>query len=1082
MASKETEKLHQSTFSEKLFNNSFKILGATRSPFWFAYLMLFLRALVIICSTINTSPPLLETPLNSPLKYVRYLTPYSLNVSYTDAYCRILISVILINNLGLAFGLLRLHNNNKKSPILAAFGYFVYCFMYFGAHYFVGLSFAYFAQEKVNTGTWLVVYSAGFGLCIGFTLVLFLYTWLIFFNFYLKRKDALSRSMDYWKLLLNTLFMAIVVSDVFVTSGVLNSQVKDYLSFGVAVLSIWHFGTRIPFRYYDVSLAYLLSLCFFVVTAFMKVIANVFQVAYIAGNFPIVLVAAWLMTAFDLWLFHDRIFYYIINSNEVFSANSPIFIKKLILLLELFQNSKTDKRSELKLVSFLHSHQKKCKEPSCVCHKRENIWDNKNERSNDKNQPPWRDYSFLPQLVNSIFKQQAKDCKLNSSAMLFAILLNIEMLGNNVITVFYCQKFTRMFKGVFEFNQRLIIKQVEKKVSSVIEKKAKSMPFSRNPYEKLLQFDLLMNKLKESIIELVKLYKQFWMTVKETAVDLQMLQKESEAVFARRKANKKLFFEAKQLFSLSKELDYVEFLYKNFVIWEPIDLRDLKKKQQQLDSKITLERQGTHFLDPFDKDCCVVGVLMDQEESNKISMASNNTARIFETDLQGLNFFQLDKLMPSIIGRVHSSFLESFKQSQVMTHMYRMAYLWCLTAKKKLFLTKSSIKILLHNSGLSLFGHIRAICYKQYLIVNKDGEIDCFGEFFHGLTGIDYDFQAEDLVLSIFMFMPTIIPIFLSHFYDNPAFFLNKFRKQWLRTSFFFVFKKQRVLISELSKLLQHSRQSKFEYCQALYSFLSKLSFANIAKVYKVSMHHQEFSFQKGQHKAQLIEVAIHNIFDITSEFTNFHFQSAFCFIDKLHLSEDLLYSLSKWPARAIAKKYVNKHPEIIKTRLIVMNSNEDTLKAELLSGIQEQTILQSKRASEDDQKAIVKNFSYSTDKSFMIENEGEYTIDSDQKRSGKVSTTSEQKLGTDYSEAKKASEKRQLYDKFYAHVTAKKSSWIVKYWRDLFRGFIVKRGSHKHPEVLENVGKLIRSSACELQFQHVSRECFYMQRGARNG
>ena len=176
------------------------------------------------------------------------------------------------------------------------------------------------------------------------------------------------------------------------------------------------------------------------------------------------------------------------------------------------------------------------------------------------------------------------------------------------------------------------------------------------------------------------------------------------------------------------------------------------------------------------------------------------------------------------------------------------------------------------------------------------------------MTNIDFDFQKDDLVISIFLFMPMLIPLFLPFFYGNPLFFIRFLSKGWLESSYFYVYKNNKVILSEFSKLMKEKKTSRENYASALFEYLSTLTYEQIDKVYKVELNFQPFKFMKSKYEVNIVEFKFLSVSEVKSGFSKEKYYESQCFLNKLNFDLQLKCSLNQYEVRRQKKKYIIKN------------------------------------------------------------------------------------------------------------------------------------------------------------------------------
>lgn len=391
---------------------------------------------------------------------------------------------------------------------------------------------------------------------------------------------------------------------------------------------------------------------------------------------------------------------------------------------------------------------------------------------------------------------------------------------------------------------------------------------------------------------MIKNYKLFWQDLLKNQLEINRIKKVSQKLLVNKKENANRFKFLQSMIPFNKELETLNFIYKNQVTWEPIEKRTFQKQFKLLEKKLDLQIKNPYFLNLFDKNTCVVGVDINSDDFNHFSFTSANTQKVFETDSVSVNFLRLNKIMPASIAKIHNQFLLEYKENQSNKMVNDMVGVWAFTIQQKLFYAKVVIKILMDNQKVSMNCLFKAVCYKKYIVSTQHGEIEGFGEYFNGITGISYDTPHTGTVLSIFLFMPSLIPYFLNFFYDDPKYSIPDFNLIWLNYTLIFQYKKQRKMIEEFSKLLQKSRDSKEMYCQAIYDFLSKIELNQVKRVFQVRVTHGEFHFKKNKIQTSIKEFCISEMYEVTSQLNQSIFNQFRSFLKKLDFSSGISRSL----------------------------------------------------------------------------------------------------------------------------------------------------------------------------------------------
>lgn len=346
----------------------------------------------------------------------------------------------------------------------------------------------------------------------------------------------------------------------------------------------------------------------------------------------------------------------------------------------------------------------------------------------------------------------------------------------------------------------------------------------------------------------------------------------------------------------------LNYVYRNFVTWEPVDRRLFRKRVKLLTNRDEILKHDPYYLDPFDINSCVVGINLNSEDYNKIVIASNNVMSVFEADKTNINFITLHSILPRIVSKRHNQLVANFRQNQNSTFINHAIKLFALTAKGKLMSIKAVVKGSLINDEIKLITYIKVDCYKKFLLSNAWGEIDSFGELFCHMTGLEYNMPLVCQNITLFMFMPGLLPFFLPYLYDQENFHLRHFNYSWLEITHLFIFKNQIELVTEISKELEGKKGSREDYCEVLHKFLSKLEFSRLQKVFQVRINIQEYLFTKVPPELRYNLIEFGKLSEV-SDFSIENFEQSFAFVDKLHLTKEMKSSLKSYQQRSLDRK-----------------------------------------------------------------------------------------------------------------------------------------------------------------------------------
>lgn len=891
------------TFADQLFSsliiNVNLISQSTNTSLQTTCLLMLGRWLLITLTLVDFENIDVSKSFFPIIKYAYYIMPHKLPFTFNPISCEIFIIVVFLINTFILFGFLKSPKKNKKNTFHTYFGHFVYIYQYMLIFPMFGLLLSIFNSKNALTLIQNLIFKSLFILALIYTIFVFSFVLIVFCNFRINVEDYLARNPNLSFFFTDLLFLLVVLFNTFL--GGFSNKYQIIASIVISAILLINFLKRFPFIQYETTMFYLFTILLFILVVGINTFCVVFPINHIQNNFLIIFLfgAGFIFINICLYynFFYDKILF---NENQ----SALIFYKKLLFLFSTSKIPKSNQKNEKRLIKFLSNHFKSCKNDRCACQTINLSADVCESSPIDSEKALWKNDFFMKELIKSICEDYLQNQKSSCELEFFHILFSFEVLRNVMVCNYHVNLFLKNRKKWQNIGYLIAIYQIENDLSYQINEHSISDPFIKNKYELVVEFDHVLNELKESIMKNIHHYQLFWLTLSENTLDLKKIKLHSENVLKCRKANKIMFARLETLFPLNKEVHFLMFLYKNFVIWEPYDVRKYKKSLQVLDIKLNLEKRNSFFLNPFDFKSCIICVNINEDDMNKIVFTSNNTQKIFEADKMELTLLKLDKMMPQTIGKVHTKFMKNIDKTNQKSHLYVASLVWFISAKGKLFQAQISNKILMINQNLVVFAYIRANCYKKYLILNKFGEIDSFGEFFQFLTKLDYKIGQTSNKVSIFLFLPSLIPLFLQFFYEKEKFCLQNFSTKWLKTAYFFTYKNQAQLISTFDKTISNKFASKMDYCQAIYAILSKLTFKDVSKVYRVSIDFEKFHFSKNNQEASMFVFEISKIFDVTNEFSENNFKTVFAFLEKFNFNSELLYSLNTYQTRFTTEKY----------------------------------------------------------------------------------------------------------------------------------------------------------------------------------
>ena len=379
----------------------------------------------------------------------------------------------------------------------------------------------------------------------------------------------------------------------------------------------------------------------------------------------------------------------------------------------------------------------------------------------------------------------------------------------------------------------------------------------------------------------------WWEALSAATVVIEKVKPLTKAVFETKLRFKQLMKRAKAILPEAIELLQINRVFKNYIVFDPIGLGELKRALNKATKLKEQLSRSPSYLDCTHPFSCVVGVDINSQDFNQLVLSSSNFSQLFEASKAPPDFFNLKSIMPRPIAEFHDSFVEQFKSRQVINIIHQYQNYISLTPNRKSLGIKACVKMCLQEDHFYLVTFIRVVDYKQNLILNRLGEVDSFGETFASLTGVEHHFQVDNIVLPLFLFMPSLIPCFLEYFYELPDFWLPKFKMSWLQKCFFFVFKDQKRIVQRLSIELKKHRHSMRDYSNCLFDILSELRYQDVAEVFQLKLDFTEYQITKQSFQINLVELHLTDVKKVTKYANQNNFDACFSLVQKLRIDKE---------------------------------------------------------------------------------------------------------------------------------------------------------------------------------------------------
>lgn len=889
-----------------------RIIKNSKSKASVVLTVLFLRFLTSILTIVNQNQQGPVSKMDDVWKLLNFMLPHKQILKFNGTVWRIILPLITFLHILLIVSPFVANLNKKKIELLKFLGFLLNIYQYLLFAPIVGLMIGYFATVS-NLNFENIVLICLVVLNFGLAFIAFYFISFFFLNFELDSIDFFKRDSNREFPFLGFWLAFLFGLDALQVAGKFSLTIKSFICLAFGCCQIVHFCITLIFTFQIVTFCYGVGCFCYALMAFLNIISLISQFAVIKDCLPLCFLLIFIFSLINLHIFYKPFTLWLLRKNEMTESNFNYFIKKISLLLILKEDSVKNENLIKKLDALILVHFQICKNQSCVCASLNKNENDKKERSGKSKLNSWRSDDFFKNLVFDILNFSRNRFAQNLEIDFFKILVYKNILKNQFLTIIFCNKLmstcSQLCQQQFKFFCKIILKDSKRFINK---NDAKD---TVNNFEASIEFEKHILQLKSSILTTINKSNIFWENLTAASLKLTEFKIVCNELYDLRKINKRLLKCLTELLPLSKELCLLDFYYRTYVSCDSTDLIELKSRLSILKNKEQIENSKSDFCNPFDSNACVIGVSFEEQYSDQITYATLNSSKVFNFKNKKFVGRNLDSLMPQIIGKIHNDAIQLFIETQTSCHLNKSAQLWGLTENKILFSLQGYVKIILSINEAIMMGHLKALSYKDLIVVEKNGEISNYGESLDEILGFQNNLNSDDLILSIFLFMPGLIPLFLPHFYSIPSFSIVDLTDEWYEKCVLYTYKSQRLLLSELSTQLKANRHSKEAYCKALYDFLSQLKFDQLDKVYMMKMNSSFYSFSKKTYELEFVELKIENLKRVKTGFTQSDFKNSLCFLSKLRFDHQLKYSISTYQNRVAKQTSLEKTKHIF-TRL----------------------------------------------------------------------------------------------------------------------------------------------------------------------
>lgn len=316
---------------------------------------------------------------------------------------------------------------------------------------------------------------------------------IMFVNFSLEQKDSLSHEINLSYFIVTMLYYAVI----FVSAIPLQSPENYKWTFMMAlnVYQLFNLFNNMPYNNSNVRFVSLLTVF---VTSWLNVahtLGATLNFVPFKDHFFEVFFIGNVLISINLVIYKNRLMRPDYFSN-LMEEKPLIFNQKMKAIYFLIKQIGTPSNVEFDLISIVFQHYKQCTVKDCVCKFKDKCYDTKTDHYADPKLSAWKDPVFLKNLINSVTKQYIKSFGNSVEMDFFFILFSIEALENTVICNYEIKKFSNKYKGLKYIGYTIAISLIKMRLSQIVNSKPMLTKYGRNQFEKLIEYDRILNLLK----------------------------------------------------------------------------------------------------------------------------------------------------------------------------------------------------------------------------------------------------------------------------------------------------------------------------------------------------------------------------------------------------------------------------------------------------------------------------------------------------------------------------------------------------------------------------------------------------------
>lgn len=488
-------KANKKSIISTFINNSNKVIEKTTFSNYLAAAMVFLQFCQMMLVTFNFANLNLAPALEKVVFYFFIIVPHKMLTTYT---LPIFIGVLMANVLMFfisVYGYYISQQVSKKSKVIQIYFIFLNFFELVVCPLLIGMIVSFFTLPKQLSVPLQLLGFVSFSIFGIANLALILITNLFFSNFFIASKDPLCRSPSPM-FIVNKLLMVIVLSAEIIVPKSTSPWLIDLMALLLSFFICFDYISRIPYSQPFISSTYLYSATLYFWINFLIIISVNLNVELVRQNVLILVIVGAFFLLLIMYSYRGFIRNTLLAIDFKHLQNDNLIEKKIRLFLNLVKNSKKDKADELRLASLIKYHIDSCKNSSCVCTKPQLVYNALKDVSASPDLPVFKDFVFVKSIFLSMIQEMKPKIRSSESLSIIYILYLLEITQNFALCGTECAVYDRHFKNASGFVSRVCIERIKRSLAMKLKEFNLKTEISRNKFEKLVDYDSRMQKLK----------------------------------------------------------------------------------------------------------------------------------------------------------------------------------------------------------------------------------------------------------------------------------------------------------------------------------------------------------------------------------------------------------------------------------------------------------------------------------------------------------------------------------------------------------------------------------------------------------